>query len=61
MHKQMVKQQQVEADIRLKSVSGKYAMQLQLEHKSMGAPWVNSQNKIEKNMRFQRNVMAGLT
>jgi hypothetical protein len=27
----------------------------------MGAPWKNSQNNIEKNMRFQCNFMEGLT
>ena len=53
MNKQMVKKQQVEADIKLKSASSKYVMQLQLEHKTMGALQVNSWNKIKKNMRFQ--------
>jgi hypothetical protein len=57
----MGEQKQDEADIRLKRTRKKYAMQLKLEHKSMGAPWENKHNNIEKNMRFQRNVLAGLT
>jgi len=54
------KQKQVEADIRLKITS--YGMQCNIitQHISMGAPQVNSLSKIEKNMKFQHNVMVGL-
>jgi hypothetical protein len=60
MHKQIGEKQPVKFDIRLNNVSGKNEMQLQLEHKIMGSPQVNSQNNIDRNMRFQRNVMKGL-
>jgi hypothetical protein len=61
MHNQMVKKQQVEYGIRIKITSSKYAMQLQPKNKSMRAPWENIQNNIENNMRFQRNIMVGMT
>jgi len=50
IHKWHAKWEQAEVDIRLKSESGKDAMQLQLNTKNLGAPWNNSNKKIEKKL-----------
>jgi hypothetical protein len=56
MHKKEAKQQQVEADIRLKSTSNRMQCSITTQHINEGAPWVLA--KIRLRRRYEASMQS---